>query len=198
MRRCISSGAGLADLWRYLVLWEFGGIYTDTDSAPGPLFYNGTIINDDTDVLMEVEDVGSPSQYFMVASPRHPIMYMAVKQSIKKLLAVPSISAQYVPKITGPVVVKNAVRLAIGMPTPGEGDYIGIGGRKLTMVGSTQTAKSKDFIIRVFNTHQKQKGMKSMNMTGHLVSLRQGQKGEGNQNKCLVESYQLYRERLRT
>ena len=27
-RKCLRSGAGLADLWRYLVLWEYGGIYT--------------------------------------------------------------------------------------------------------------------------------------------------------------------------
>ena len=29
-RKCLRSGAGLADLWRYLVLWEYGGIYTGT------------------------------------------------------------------------------------------------------------------------------------------------------------------------
>lgn len=27
-RQCLRSGAGKADLWRYLVLWEYGGIYT--------------------------------------------------------------------------------------------------------------------------------------------------------------------------
>jgi mannosyltransferase OCH1-like enzyme len=27
-RKCLRSGAGLADLWRYVVLWEYGGIYT--------------------------------------------------------------------------------------------------------------------------------------------------------------------------
>lgn len=29
-RKCLRSGAGLADLWRYLVLWEYGGIYSGT------------------------------------------------------------------------------------------------------------------------------------------------------------------------
>ena len=29
-RKCLRSGAGLADLWRYVVLWEYGGIYTGT------------------------------------------------------------------------------------------------------------------------------------------------------------------------
>lgn len=27
-RKCLRSGAGMADLWRYLALWEYGGIYT--------------------------------------------------------------------------------------------------------------------------------------------------------------------------
>ena len=29
-RQCLRSGAGKADIWRYLVLWEYGGIYTGT------------------------------------------------------------------------------------------------------------------------------------------------------------------------
>ena len=33
-RKCLRSGAGLADLWRYLVLWEYGGIYTGTLPIP--------------------------------------------------------------------------------------------------------------------------------------------------------------------
>ena len=67
-RSCISSGAGMADLWRYLILWEYGGIYTDIDNAPGPLFLNGTMINDDTDSLLEVERGRFPSQYFFAGT----------------------------------------------------------------------------------------------------------------------------------
>ena len=33
-----AGGAAVADLWRYLVLWEYGGIYTDMDNQRGPLF----------------------------------------------------------------------------------------------------------------------------------------------------------------
>ena len=32
-----TSGAGFADLSRYLVIWEYGGIYADIDNTPGPL-----------------------------------------------------------------------------------------------------------------------------------------------------------------
>ena len=54
-RKCITSGAGMADLWRYLVLWEYGGIYTDIDNAPGPRLANGTMIRDEFDGFLEVE-----------------------------------------------------------------------------------------------------------------------------------------------
>ena len=30
-----AGGAAKADLWRYLVLWEYGGLYVDMDSGPG-------------------------------------------------------------------------------------------------------------------------------------------------------------------
>jgi len=61
---CLNSGAMKADYWRYLATWEFGGIYTDMDNAPGNQFNNGTIIADDDDALFEVERGGFPSQYF--------------------------------------------------------------------------------------------------------------------------------------
>ena len=43
-QHCMISGAAKADLWRLLVLWEYGGIYTDIDNAPGKDFQNGTAI----------------------------------------------------------------------------------------------------------------------------------------------------------
>lgn len=44
LQHCMISGASKADLWRLLVLWEYGGIYTDIDNAPGPKFENGAVI----------------------------------------------------------------------------------------------------------------------------------------------------------
>ena len=63
MRSCLSSGAGLADLWRYLVLWDFSGVYTDMDDSPGQLD-NGTMITDYIDALFEVDRGGFSSQYY--------------------------------------------------------------------------------------------------------------------------------------
>lgn len=66
---CVDTGAGLADVWRYLVLWEYGGIYTDIDNAPGDLFANGTVIHDQMDSFFEQEREGFPSQYFFAGKP---------------------------------------------------------------------------------------------------------------------------------
>ena len=70
---CIVTGAGKADLWRYLLLWEYGGIYSDIDNAPGDLFLNGTVISDEMDSFFEQELGGFPSQYFLAGTCRFDI-----------------------------------------------------------------------------------------------------------------------------
>lgn len=62
---CLTGGAMKADLWRYLALWKWGGVYTDIDNAPGrEWFKDGTFIEDHMDAVFEVERGGYPSQYF--------------------------------------------------------------------------------------------------------------------------------------
>jgi mannosyltransferase OCH1-like enzyme len=108
LRPCLISGAALADLWRYLVLYQYGGIYADIDSAPGNLFQNGTVIADDDDAWFVVERIGTLSQYFMASSPKHPLMHLAVTVTLRRLLEVQVIGKQYVPYVTGPGALKEA------------------------------------------------------------------------------------------
>jgi mannosyltransferase OCH1-like enzyme len=108
LRPCLISGAALADLWRYLVLYQYGGIYADIDSAPGHLFKNGTVIADDDDAWFVVERIGTLSQYFMASSPKHPLMHFAVTVTLRRLLEVQVIGKQYVPYVTGPGALKEA------------------------------------------------------------------------------------------
>jgi hypothetical protein len=96
---------------RYLVLYQFGGVYTDIDAAPGPWFNNGTAIGDDDDAWFVVERIGVLSQYFMSASPGHPLMHLAVSVTLKRLLEVDPIGTQYVPFVTGPGALKEAFYL---------------------------------------------------------------------------------------
>lgn len=108
IRPCMISGAAKADLWRYLVLYQYGGLYTDIDSAPGRLFANGTAIGDDDDAWFVIERAGTLSQYFMSSSPKHPLMYLAVITTLRRLLEVERVGFQYVPFVTGPGALKEA------------------------------------------------------------------------------------------
>jgi mannosyltransferase OCH1-like enzyme len=162
---CIYSGAGKADLWRYLLLWEYGGIYTDIDNAPGQGLLNGTLITDhDVDSFFEQERGRFPSQYFMAASPHHPVMYFMVMSTIDRLLDVRNISDQYVPFVTGPGATKTAVIRAVGTGYPAKGHYVGVYNRTMTVVGSSAEAKQGLYLRRDSVVHKgRQYGL--MNMT---------------------------------
>ena len=68
-----------ADLWRYLVLYEKGGIYADLDVMPDPSFDDSTLAQHDA-VFVRCDDSRSstPSQWFFAAAPQHPIMRDAI------------------------------------------------------------------------------------------------------------------------
>ena len=67
---CLNGKGTLkADLWRYLVLWEYGGVYADVDTKPNK--FNGTTITAEDDGFFIVEQYHLLSQYFMAMSPRH-------------------------------------------------------------------------------------------------------------------------------
>lgn len=151
VKACSISGAAVADIWRYLVLWEYGGIYADIDSAPGPKFAGGSVIDDNDDAWFVVERIGVLGQYFMASSPHHPIMYLALMQCLARLVSlVDSIGTQYVPYITGPGVTKAAMMLFMkdkdNFQTVTAGTYKGLGGRTVTVAGDR--AHSDEWIER--------------------------------------------------
>jgi Glycosyltransferase sugar-binding region containing DXD motif len=81
---CVKNPTIKAELWKYLVLWVYGGIYADFDTAPR-LFNASTIgLSDDSFFLAE-KDHGL-SQWFMAASPRHPVMFYAIQMTLQNLL----------------------------------------------------------------------------------------------------------------
>jgi hypothetical protein len=70
------KGTLKADLWRYLVLWEYGGVYADVDTKPN--LFNASSIRDEDDGFFVVEQYHLLSQYFMVMSPRHRKFTIAI------------------------------------------------------------------------------------------------------------------------
>ena len=166
---CLKSGAAKADLWRYLVLWEYGGLYSDIDAGPGKRFHPN-IIQPDDDAWFVVERMGIISQYFMAASPRHPLMYLAVMHTLLRLLNVNSVSEQYIPVTTGPGALKAAFSNFMGAKgtdrfhrTPA-GHYVGLDNRTVTVVGRRRT--SNEFIQRnSVSSQEKGRGFYVMNQT---------------------------------
>ena len=55
--KCLPEGMGAAviDIWRLLVLWEYGGIYADMDTSPVPERFNASTIAADDDAFFVQE-----------------------------------------------------------------------------------------------------------------------------------------------
>ena len=116
LRRCTISGAAKADVWRALVVWQYGGIYSDIDNAPGPHFGNSSLVLDDYrhDSYFLIETAGIASQYFFAATPKHPIMYLLVQACLLRVMQVESVGMQYTPHVTGPGALKEVVYQFLG------------------------------------------------------------------------------------
>ena len=205
--KCLRSGAAKADLWRYLVLWEYGGIYTDLDNKPGKDFFvNNTnsdintpslVIQDDDDAFFVVEELGVLSQYFMAASPKHPLMYLAVQNTLSRLLEVPHVGNQVIPQVTGPGALKMAFKYFMRTPDTTEngrvrqGKYVGVGNRQVTVVGH-KVSGSFNYVVRAA-VSGKWGQYKHMNMK-HYSAIAKKKFNES----CLVHiyNYDYHRESL--
>eukprot|EP00977_Amphora_coffeiformis_P010080 scaffold2353_cov167-Amphora_coffeaeformis.AAC.71 len=108
-RHCLMHGTLKADLWRYLVLWVYGGIYTDLDTAPQALVPETTIGPDD-DALFVVEQFHLLSQYFMAVSPRHPLVWYAIQRALQNLWDLPDTGRVSAAMTTGPHALHLAYR----------------------------------------------------------------------------------------
>ena len=87
-------------MWRYLLIWEYGGIYTDIDNCPGKDWDENTIKPTDDAYFLQ-EEGRFPSQWFFAASVRHPILYFTMLYALYKLTIVEDLSRNIVPLITG-------------------------------------------------------------------------------------------------
>ena len=101
------------------------------------------------DSFLEVEAARIPSQYFIAASPKHPIMYMAVQNTIQRLFNEQNIVRQYVPYVTGPGAMKWGVHYAIGNAYLSPGTYSTFDKtRSMTIIGNRTSAMRRNFIKR--------------------------------------------------
>mmetsp|Transcript_4482 Transcript_4482/g.5130 ORF Transcript_4482/g.5130 Transcript_4482/m.5130 type:complete len:477 (+) Transcript_4482:78-1508(+) len=127
---CMTSGATLSDIWRYTLLYYYGGIYTDIDCAPGGQ-YSIDLIQPDTDAFFFVEAIGTLSQYYFASSKFHPILLHALKTATNALWESINVMKNLPAHKTGPWALKMAMilfRRAINVTSEGyepEGIYNG-------------------------------------------------------------------------
>ena len=101
VHKCIATKGTLqADLWRYLILYEYGGIYVDIDSSPNE--FNDTTITPKDQGFFVVEQYHLLSQYFMAMAPKHPLMYYTIHSALLQILQVQDTGTIPAALTTGP------------------------------------------------------------------------------------------------
>ncbi|KAL7538205.1 hypothetical protein ACHAWF_006022 [Thalassiosira exigua] len=186
---CVTTGAAKAEIWRYIMIWEYGGVYSDLDS--GPAKFNVESITDDEDVFFPLEGLGIPAQYWFAASPRHPGMYMCAKQALQAIAFRDDISKNNVAKTTGPGAFKVGLILFqqfAGIETNGyvdAGTYEGEHGRTVKVVGLK--ANPNEWIVRYrVGGNVKEESYAQMGMTHFFASGRKFEElHRGQQIGCL-------------
>ena len=172
---CIKHGAMLSDIWRYLFLWEYGGIYADFDSATN--HFNSTTISPDDDAFFIIERDGLLSQYFMAVSPRHPLMYYAIQRTILAMLREYDTGKVFVATVSGPRALHEAfmhflwdqgrwMEHELDKPHPVDtpGLYRGTDNRTILLVG---TENASDYLVyrETIKVRRKRQDYRKMNMT---------------------------------
>ncbi|KAL7500473.1 hypothetical protein ACHAWT_010442 [Skeletonema menzelii] len=194
---CITAGAAKADVWRYLMIWEYGGIYSDMDSAPNTRKFTVDTITAEDDAWFPLEMLGIPAQYWFAASPRHPILYFSAKSALGAVAWRPDISNNNAAKTTGPGAFKVGFiyfQRFIGDVSDGyvtEGLYRGVQNRTVKVVGTKDNAN--EWILRE-SIRGKSNNYKEMGMT-HFHETRgkfREMHGEEEMVGCLMQRYRMH------
>eukprot|EP00531_Pseudo-nitzschia_arenysensis_P015649 CAMPEP_0116154818 /NCGR_PEP_ID=MMETSP0329-20121206/21983_1 /TAXON_ID=697910 /ORGANISM="Pseudo-nitzschia arenysensis, Strain B593" /LENGTH=354 /DNA_ID=CAMNT_0003651823 /DNA_START=57 /DNA_END=1117 /DNA_ORIENTATION=- len=103
------KGAMKIDVWRMLLSYEFGGLYTDTDNTPPKEFKNGTII-DPEDTFWSTQDSNSrPLHNTFAMEPKHPAAYFTLEQILQNIFQMQSMRWPSLIHVTGPDVFSSTV-----------------------------------------------------------------------------------------
>jgi hypothetical protein len=99
---CLTSVTVKVDIWRYLVLWEYGGIYTDIDNGVGSFTNESISGTDDAYFELAWEGHAELSQYFMALAPKHPLMHLSIMSALVSILELKDYGRNFAPHTTGP------------------------------------------------------------------------------------------------
>jgi len=107
MRCILYKGAMKIDVWRVLILYKYGGVYTDIDNWPTDKFKESTIRSDLSGFFFQ-DAYTRPSQWFMAVEPHHPLMGLAMNRIILNVMNLGNLRKPQVVLVTGPHAMKSA------------------------------------------------------------------------------------------
>lgn len=105
--RSLSLPVMKADLWRYCVIYAYGGIYADTDTKC--LVDPNCLLQDSLLVCVPESDTRKLCQWIFAAPPKSPIIKKIIDMCVTKILNNISINIDTVLEITGPVIFTQGV-----------------------------------------------------------------------------------------
>jgi mannosyltransferase OCH1-like enzyme len=199
--QCVTSMTAVTDVWRLLVLWEYGGIYTDLDATPHPhsnTSWTPAHIHPDDDAYFVVEFYDALSQYWMALSPRHPLMFYTIHAALARIMTMRNVLKMDASLTTGPFALLDGFALftldtgpLITKPVYA-GVYVGTNNRTVRVDGYSRGLA--DMIIKreALNRPRKLELYKSMNMTHFLQDMKAGRQSPLLGRSCLAVQYDLH------
>lgn len=145
--KCVTNGATKSDLWRYLVLYTYGGIYTDVDNTPTG--FNADTISEEDDSFFVIESLGIVSQFFIASSPHHPLMRLSLESGLRSLRGTVNVMRNNPAKTTGPAALKKGFITFMNGTSNGyitAGKYTGMNNKTVTAIG--EKTNPKEYINR--------------------------------------------------
>lgn len=106
----IIGGAIKVDIWRLLIVYKYGGLYSDIDRRPGPLMREGTGLLETDQAFFLADAWRRTSQWAFAMVPGHPILRKAVNLVLHKLMGLKDVNALKPVFVTGPHTLFLAVR----------------------------------------------------------------------------------------
>jgi len=101
----LNIGASRADLWRYLILYKYGGIYLDIDAAIlKPL--DTLIEKDDTAIITREMFEGLFNQWILIFKKGHPLLKEIITQCVENIK---NKSSNNILHLTGSTVITNII-----------------------------------------------------------------------------------------
>ena len=101
----LNIGAARADLWRYLILYKYGGIYLDIDAAIlKPL--DTLIKRDDSAIITREMFEGLFNQWILIFKKGHPLLKEVITQCI---FNIKNKSSNNILHLTGSTVITNII-----------------------------------------------------------------------------------------